>query len=81
MAEFGINPIHFAIIMMLGLNIGNATPPMGITLMTASRIAGIPYEKSWRDALYFIIFEIFALLIITYLPFLSLWLPGLLGFM
>lgn len=80
MVEFGINPIHFAMIMMLGLNIGNATPPMGMTLMTASRIAGIPYEESWKDASYFILFEIFALLIITYIPFLSLWLPGLLGF-
>jgi len=79
MAKFGIDPIHFAMIMMLGLNIGNATPPMGMTLMTASRIAGIAYEQSWKDAFYFIIFEVFALLIVTYIPFLSLWLPGLLG--
>lgn len=80
MAEIGINPIHFAMIMMLGLNIGNATPPMGMTLMTASRIAGITYEESFRDALYFILAEVGALLVVTYLPFLSLWLPNLLGY-
>jgi len=80
MEQIGIHPIHFAMIMMLGLNIGNATPPMGMTLMTASRIAQIPYEKTMKDALYFIIAEVVVLLIITYLPFLSLWLPGLLGY-
>lgn len=80
MEQIGINPIHFAMIMMLGLNIGNATPPMGMTLMTASQIAKIPYEKSMKDALYFIAAEVIVLLIITYVPFLSLWLPGLLGY-
>ena len=80
MANIGINPVHFAMIMMLGLNIGNATPPMGMTLMTASQIAEIPYEKSMRDAMYFIAAEVAMLLAVTYLPFFSLWLPGLLGY-
>ncbi len=80
MERIGINPIHFAMIMMLGLNIGNATPPMGMTLMTASRIAKIPYEKSMKDAMYFIAAEVVVLLIITYVPFFSLWLPGVLGY-
>jgi tripartite ATP-independent transporter DctM subunit len=80
MAKIGVNPIHFAMIMMLGLNIGNATPPMGMTLMTASQIAEIPYEKSMKDAMYFIAAEVAMLLVVTYLPFFSLWLPGLLGY-
>ncbi len=80
MAKIGVNPIHFAMIMMLGLNIGNATPPMGMTLMTASQIAEIPYEKSMKDALYFIAAEVAMLLIVTYLPFFSIPLPGLLGY-
>jgi tripartite ATP-independent transporter DctM subunit len=80
MAKVGIDPIHFAMIMMLGLNIGNATPPMGMTLMTASRIAKIPYEKSMRDALPFISAEVGVLLMVTYIPLFSLWLPGLLGY-
>ncbi|MBW2094904.1 MAG: TRAP transporter large permease [Deltaproteobacteria bacterium] len=80
MAKIGVNPIHFAMIMMLGLNIGNATPPMGMTLMTASQIADIPYEKSMKDAMYFIAAEVVMLLVVTYLPFFSLWLPGILGY-
>jgi tripartite ATP-independent transporter DctM subunit len=80
MAQLGINPIHFAMIMMLGLNIGNATPPMGMSLMTASRIARIPYESCMKNAAYFIAAEVGVLMIVTYFPILSLWLPRLLGY-
>lgn len=80
MTQLGIDPIHFAMVMMLGLNIGNATPPMGMSLMTASRIAHIPYESCMKDAGWFIAAEIGILLLVTYFPALSLWLPHLLGY-
>ena len=80
MTQLGVDPIHFAMVMMVGLNIGNTTPPMGMSLMTASRIARIPYESCMKDAGWFICAEIGILLLVTYVPVLSLWLPQMLGY-
>jgi TRAP-type C4-dicarboxylate transport system permease large subunit len=66
--------------MLVNLNIGNATPPMGMTLMTASKIAKVPYESAIIEAIPFVIAEIIACFLITYLPIIPLWLPRLLGF-
>lgn len=79
MLEMGFDPLHFAIIMMVNVNIGNATPPMGMTLMVASQIAEIPYEKAIKEVLPFIAAEITALLMISYIPELTIWIPRLLG--
>jgi len=78
--EIGFDPTHIAMIILVNLNIGNATPPMGMTLMTASKIAKVPYESAIKEAFPFIIAEIIACLLITYLPIIPLWLPRLLGF-
>ena len=75
----GLEPLHVAMIMLVNLNIGNATPPMGMTLMTASRIARIPYESAIKEAFPFIIAEIVACFLITYFPVIPLYLPRLLG--
>jgi tripartite ATP-independent transporter DctM subunit len=80
MIEIGFNPLHIAMVILVNLNIGNATPPMGMTLMTASKIAKIPYEDAIREALPFIIAEIIACILITYIPIITLWLPQILGF-
>jgi len=64
---------------MVNVNIGNATPPMGMTLMVASQIARVPYEESIREVVPFLIAEIGALLLISYVPSISLWFPRLLG--
>lgn len=78
--EIGFHPVHIAMIMLVNLNIGNATPPMGMTLMTASKIAKVPYESAIKEAFPFIIAEIAACFLITYFPIIPLWLPRLLGF-
>jgi tripartite ATP-independent transporter DctM subunit len=79
MVQLGFDPLHFAMIMMVNVNIGNATPPMGMTLMVASQIARVPYEKAIKEVAPFIAAEIGALLLISYLPELTLWIPRILG--
>ncbi|MDD3427797.1 MAG: TRAP transporter large permease [Caldisericia bacterium] len=78
--EIGFHPIHIAMIILVNLNIGNSTPPMGMTLMTASKIAQVPYEDAIKEAFPFIIAEIIACILITFIPIIPLWLPQVLGF-
>ncbi|HMA60630.1 MAG TPA: TRAP transporter large permease [Halanaerobiales bacterium] len=79
MVQLGFDPLHFAMIMMVNVNIGNATPPMGMTLMVGSQIARVPYEKAIKEVAPFILAEIGALLLISYIPELTLWIPRILG--
>ncbi|MGM0421313.1 MAG: TRAP transporter large permease [Bacillota bacterium] len=79
MVQLGFDPLHFAMVMMVNVNIGNATPPMGMTLMVGSQIAKVPYEKAMKEVLPFLAAEIAALLLISYIPALTLWVPTLLG--
>jgi C4-dicarboxylate transporter, DctM subunit len=73
----GIDPLHFGIIMTVNLAIGQVTPPVGINLAAASSISGEKVSAISKSVVPFIIAEIFALIIITYFPFLTLFLPGL----
>jgi C4-dicarboxylate transporter, DctM subunit len=73
----GIDPLHFGIIMTVNLAIGQVTPPVGINLAAASSISGENVSAISKSVVPFIIAEIFALIIITYFPFLSLFLPGM----
>jgi len=79
MVQLGFDPLHFAMIMMVNVNIGNATPPMGMTLMVASQIGKVPYEKAIKEVVPFLAAEITALLLISYIPELTLWVPRILG--
>jgi len=51
MVQLGFDPLHFAMVMLVNGNIGNATPPMGMTLMVASKIGEMPHEKGMRNVL------------------------------
>lgn len=79
MTQLGFDPLHFAIIMMVNVNIGNATPPMGMSLMVGSQVAEVPYETAMKEVLWFLAAEIGALLLISYVPALTLFVPKLLG--
>lgn len=68
----GINPIHFGVVMVVNLAIGFVTPPMGVNLFVASSMSGIPIMKIAKGALPFIIGFLIALVIITFVPQLSL---------
>ena len=78
MHQYGIDPVHFGVILNVNLMIGAITPPVGLCLFVTSRVAGVPFESSVREILPFIGAALVALLVITYVPALSLALPGLL---
>jgi len=71
----GVDPVHFGIIMMLNLGIGLVTPPVGSVLFVGSAIAKIPVERAVRSIWPFYGALILALMIITFVPSLSLTLP------
>lgn len=77
--KLGIDPVHFGIIMILNLCIGLCTPPVGSVLFVGVGIAKTSIEKVIRPLLPLFAAMILALFLITYIPELALWLPGLFG--
>ncbi len=77
--HFGIDPVHFGVIMTVNLAIGQITPPVGVNLFVASSISNVPVKILSKAAFPLILVESVVLILITYLPFLSLWLPHYLG--
>lgn len=75
--QFGIDRVHFGLIITNALLIGIATPPMGIGLYIMVEIAKVPFEKVTMAVLPFLIPLISVLILITYVPALTLWLPNL----
>jgi tripartite ATP-independent transporter DctM subunit len=78
LAKFGIDPVHFGIIMIFNLGIGLLTPPVGPTLAVGCAIGKVTMEAVSKSIMIFYIPMIFVLLLITYFPALTLWLPHLL---
>ncbi len=68
----GINPIHFGVIMVVTLAIGFVTPPVGVNLYIASSISGLPVLEIAKKAVPFVLAFLIALLIIAFVPWLSL---------
>ncbi|MGN7515931.1 MAG: TRAP transporter large permease [Allomuricauda sp.] len=77
--KMGIDPVHFGIIMILNLCIGLCTPPVGSVLFVGVGIAKTSIEKVIKPLLPLFVAMILALFLITYIPELALWLPGLFG--
>ncbi len=75
--EMGIDPVHFGIIMVLNLSVGLCTPPVGSVLFIGCSIANVKIEKVIKPLLPMFIAMIICLLLVTYIPQLSLWLPSL----
>jgi tripartite ATP-independent transporter DctM subunit len=75
---FGIDPVHFGIIMILNLGIGLLTPPVGPTMVVGCAIGRVSMEAVSRSILIFYVPMLVVLALVTYLPELSLWLPRLL---
>ncbi len=78
-AQFGINPLHFGIIMIMNLCIGLCTPPVGTCLFLGCGIAQTNVTKVMKQILPFYTAMVLALFICSYIPQLSLWLPEQLG--
>ncbi len=76
--QVGIDPIHFATFAVLNLMIGLTTPPVGVCLFVAANIAKISLGAITKAIWPFLLCNILILLLVSYVPALSLWLPGLL---
>jgi TRAP-type transport system large permease protein len=74
--QLGIDPVHFGLIMILNLLIGATTPPFGVLLFIVQYIAQVSFGQVVRAMLPFYVPLIIALLLVTYWPGLSLWLPA-----
>ncbi|NLJ99252.1 MAG: TRAP transporter large permease [Tissierellia bacterium] len=76
--EYGIDPIHFCTVFLLNLCIGSNTPPLGVTLMTASKIADVSFTESSRAVIPFVASMVVILLLTIFIPQFSTFLPKLL---
>jgi tripartite ATP-independent transporter DctM subunit len=76
--KFGIDPVHFGVVMLLNLGIGLVTPPVGPTMVIGCAIGRVTMEAITKELWPFYIAMCIVLLLVTYLPGLSLWLPGFL---
>ncbi|WP_028307011.1 TRAP transporter large permease [Desulfitibacter alkalitolerans] len=78
-AAYGFDPIHFGVVTVINLAIGMATPPLGICLFVACRIAKIPLVNIVRPILPFLGAMILVLFLVTYFPQIILFLPNLMS--
>lgn len=76
--NLGIDPVHFGVIMVCNLAIGLVTPPVGIDLFVVSKLTNVSIMRIAKYAIPLILILILDVLIITYVPILSTWLPSLL---
>lgn len=75
----GVDPIHFGIIAVVNLSIGTFTPPFGVNIFVAQSIFKVPLGSIYAGVTPFIVVSVVGLMIITYVPELSLWLTRLIG--
>ena len=78
--QLGIDPVHFGIIMVLNLCVGICTPPVGSVLFVGVGVAKTTIAKVIRPLLPFFIAMVISLLLVTFIPQISLWLPRVFGF-
>jgi TRAP-type C4-dicarboxylate transport system permease large subunit len=77
--KLGIDPVHFGLVMVLNLMIGLLHPPMGMVLFVLSRVAGLSVERTTIAILPWLVPLLLALVLLTYVPAIVLWLPRLSG--
>ena len=75
--SFGIDPVHFGIIMMLNLSIGLVTPPVGSTLFVGCAIGKVSIERVSRKLWPFWVSMFVILMLVTYIPELAMWIPSI----
>lgn len=75
--QFDVDRVHFGIILTLNLLLGIATPPMGMGLYIISRVSGVPFERVSISVLPMLVPLMIVLLLVTFIPEFSLWLPDL----
>jgi len=78
--KLGIDTIHFGIVMVTNLGVGFVTPPVGMTLYVATAIGEITIDQVIKPLLPFVLVMVIALILITYWPGMTLFVPRLLGY-
>jgi tripartite ATP-independent transporter DctM subunit len=73
----GVDPVHFGLVMVFNLMIGMITPPVGMSIYMLSPIVGLPVGKVFKAVLPYLASLLVALIVLTYVPQISLWLPNL----
>ena len=73
----GIDPVHFGIIVIVNIELGLITPPVGLNLFVGSSISNLPVLTVFRACLPWMLVTIASLMLVTYVPAISLFLPGL----
>ena len=76
----GMNTVHFGIMMIFNLCIGTITPPVGTTLFVGVKVGKTKIENVINPLLLYFAAIFVVLLLVSYVPILSMWLPGLLGY-
>ena len=77
--KFGVDPVHFGMIMLLNLGIGLCHPPVGAILFVGCAVGRVTMEQVVREIWPFYGVMFFVLMLVTYIPSVSLWLPRMLG--
>lgn len=75
--SLGFDPVHYGILLIINLVIGAMTPPMAVTLFVSTRLCGIEMQDCFPDILYIIALYVVLLLVFTFIPGLTMWLPSL----
>jgi TRAP-type C4-dicarboxylate transport system permease large subunit len=74
--QLGIDPVHFGLVMVLNLMIGLLHPPMGLVLFVLARVSKLSVERTTMAILPWLVPLLVSLVIVTYIPSISLWLPN-----
>src|SRR5450756_1734246 len=76
--QYHIDPVHFGIVFVINIMIGTITPPVGTIMYVVCALAKVPIGQFAKEVWPFVIALVIALLVVTYVPDLALWLPNLL---
>jgi tripartite ATP-independent transporter DctM subunit len=80
-AHFDWSPVWLGVVITMNLAIGQFTPPVGVNLMVTSRLSGVPMEASIPWVMWMVAAMLVALMLVTFVPEIALWLPGVLGYL
>jgi TRAP-type C4-dicarboxylate transport system permease large subunit len=76
--HFGIDPIHFGLVMVLNLMIGLLTPPVGMVIFVLAKVSKLSFDQTVRAIMPWMVPLLATLAVITFVPQVVLWLPGIL---
>ena len=77
--KLGVDPVHFGIMMVVNMEIGLCTPPVGLNLYVGSAISRLGLTEVSKAAMPWLLTALLFLMLVTYVPAISLWLPRMMG--